>query len=56
MLPAGNMREQLIQAAGLLEKGTLKATLDGEFKLEDVKKAYEKQMSGRTKGKVVVTI
>lgn len=56
LLPADKMRAQLEEAAGMLERGELKAVIDSTYKFEDAHKAYEKQMSGRAKGKVIITV
>lgn len=36
--------------------GTIRPVIDATFKFEDALKAYELQMSGRAKGKVVVLV
>lgn len=40
----------------LLTNGTLKPVIDQVFAFEDAKKAYERSMSGRSKGKVVIKV
>ena len=48
--------EQLKIIAGYVEQGQFKATIDSTYKLEDFAKAYERQESGRARGKVVFSI
>lgn len=56
MLPGDKLGEELRECAQLLKEGKLKATIAKEFDFKDAKKAYELQMSGRSKGKVVVKV
>lgn len=56
LVPAAKMGAQLQQAADLLESKDLRTVIDSTYKFEDALAAYERQMSGRSKGKVVVSI
>ena len=46
----------LRQLAQWLEEGKIKPVIDSEYKFEDVHQAYDRIMSGRAKGKVVVNV
>ncbi|GAA5960749.1 hypothetical protein JCM3765_007319 [Sporobolomyces pararoseus] len=48
--------EKLNEIERLLTAGSLKPILDETFAFEDAKKAYERSMSGRSKGKVVIKV
>lgn len=47
---------KLKEAADFFAKGTFKPIVDQTFAFTDVHKAYERSMSGRAKGKVVVKV
>lgn len=49
-------KEDLEDMNGMLAAGTLKPVVDSVFAFEDVLKAYERVMSHRAKGKVVVKV
>ncbi len=48
--------EQLKIIAGYVEQGQFKAIIDSTYKMEDFEQAYERQESGRARGKVVFSI
>ena len=47
---------ELETIADYIERGDFKPIIDSTFKLEDFAKAYERQQSGRSRGKVVISI
>ncbi|BGP40067.1 hypothetical protein JCM10449v2_004025 [Rhodotorula kratochvilovae] len=49
-------KKELEEMGQLIAQGKLRPIVDGVFKFEDALKAYERQMSGRAKGKVVVKV
>lgn len=56
MLHADNEHDSLKQIAQWLEEGKLKPIIDSEHAFEDALNAYDKIMSGRAKGKVIVKV
>jgi NADPH:quinone reductase-like Zn-dependent oxidoreductase len=48
--------EQLAEMAALVEAGTVRTIIDGEFPLGDVVSAYARARSGKANGKVIVTM
>ncbi|KII87727.1 hypothetical protein PLICRDRAFT_699266 [Plicaturopsis crispa FD-325 SS-3] len=56
LIVLGPMGKELKEAAALLESGVLKAAIDSVHPFEEALNAYERQMSGRSKGKVVVKV
>jgi NADPH:quinone reductase-like Zn-dependent oxidoreductase len=48
--------EQLTELAGLFDAGKLRVTIDSVYALEDIAKAHARSESGRTRGKIVISI
>jgi NADPH:quinone reductase-like Zn-dependent oxidoreductase len=48
--------KQLTQIADLLARGVLKPVIDRSFTLDQIREAMDYSLSGRTKGKIVVTV
>ncbi|MNF05930.1 hypothetical protein D3C80_2057720 [compost metagenome] len=44
------------ELAALLDKGTLKPVIDQQFPLADAAQAHARSESGRTRGKIVLTM
>lgn len=55
-LKAEQDKDLLEQLRVWMEEGKVKAVIDSEYAFEDAQKAYEKIMSGRSKGKVVLKV
>lgn len=56
MLKPETLGGALRQLASWLEDGKLKAVIDSEHKFENALEAYKVMLSGRAKGKVIVTM
>ncbi|KAL1730508.1 hypothetical protein EV714DRAFT_284168 [Schizophyllum commune] len=56
ILHLNHKEEDQKDMAGMLESGTLKPVVDSVFAFEDALKAYERIMTSRAKGKVVVKV
>ena len=46
--------DHLDELAKLFEEGKLKTVLDSEVPLEQIDEAYQRNMSGRAKGKIAI--
>ncbi|SCV74384.1 BQ2448_6816 [Microbotryum intermedium] len=55
-MPASEMVPELKQAAEFFKDGSLKPMVDSVHSFDDALKAYERQMSSRAKGKVIVKV
>lgn len=55
-LEAEKEHDSLVRMAKWLEEGTIKPVIDSEYSFEDVPKGYERILSGRAKGKIVVNV
>ena len=53
MWPSG---EQLTELANMVENGSLKPVVDKIYTLDDFEQAYAHLATGRTKGKVAITV
>ncbi|KAM0787822.1 hypothetical protein ACM66B_003876 [Microbotryomycetes sp. NB124-2] len=56
MLHGLTMGDEFQQLVDLVAKGTVKPLVDSTYKFEEALKAYERQMSSRAKGKVIVQV
>ncbi|KAK4046083.1 hypothetical protein OIV83_006363 [Microbotryomycetes sp. JL201] len=56
MLKGLTMGDEFQQLVDLVAKGTVKPLVDSTHKFEDALQAYERQMSSRAKGKVIVKV
>ncbi|MCF6220568.1 MAG: zinc-binding dehydrogenase, partial [Robiginitomaculum sp.] len=46
---------QLAEIAKLIESGKIKAILDSTYPLDQVQAAFERSMTGRAQGKIIIT-
>ncbi|ORY92875.1 alcohol dehydrogenase, partial [Leucosporidium creatinivorum] len=56
MFEGSKRSSELREAADRFAEGTLKPIVDQVYAFEDAHKAYERSMSGRAKGKVVISV
>jgi NADPH:quinone reductase-like Zn-dependent oxidoreductase len=49
-------RDQLVELAGLVDRGALRPTVDAVFPLEEARAAFERSLSRRGRGKIVLDV
>ncbi|KAM0752094.1 NAD(P)-binding protein [Meredithblackwellia eburnea MCA 4105] len=54
--PPGRVGEAMRAAAQLIDEGKFKGVIDSEYEFEDAVKAYDRIISNRAKGKVVIKV
>jgi len=47
---------QLTEIAKLIEAGKIKAIIDSTYPLDNVQAAFERSMTGRAQGKIIITM
>ncbi len=54
--PLGIVHSRMVAMAQLVEEGALKAVIDSTYKFTDVLDAYDRTMSRKVTGKVVIEV